>query len=223
MGADGRKMSKSLGNMVSSNDVVERNGADACRMTILFLGPFGANVTWSEETLTGVARFLKRVENFYDNLTDDALDSEQERLVNQLAKDVGERIENMQFNTAISAMMEFINAFAGKMPRIAYEVLIQVLNPFAPHLTEEMWNRLGHKDMLVFETWPKYDESKLGKKTAVIVASVNGKRRGDFEVSIDAPESEIIETAKSVAEKFLTGEIVKKIVLPGKMVNFVIK
>ncbi|HOY47628.1 MAG TPA: leucine--tRNA ligase [Alphaproteobacteria bacterium] len=223
MASDGRKMSKSLGNMVSSNDVVERSGADACRMTILFLGPFDANVNWSEETLTGVSRFLKRVENFYDNLTDDPLDDEQERLVNQLIKDMSERVEGMQFNTAISAMMEFINAFAGKMPRRAYEVLIQVLNPFAPHLTEEIWEKLGHSDMLVFEPWPKCDESKLGKKTTMIVVSVNGKRRGDFEISVETPESEIISTAKSIAEKYLTGEVVKTIVVPGKMVNFVIK
>ncbi|MBN1324963.1 MAG: leucine--tRNA ligase [Alphaproteobacteria bacterium] len=223
MAPDGRKMSKSLGNLVSSNDVVERSGADSCRMTILFLGPFGANINWSEETLVGVSRFLKRVENFADNLTDDELNDEQERLVNQLILDMTDRVENMQFNTAISAMMEFINAFVGKMPRRAYEILIQVLNPFAPHLTEEIWEKLGHKDMLVFEPWPIYDETKLGKKTMTIVVSVNGKRRADFVVPVESEEKDLVATAKSVGEKYLTGEIVKTIVVPGKMVNFVIK
>lgn len=223
MGTDGRKMSKSLGNLVASSEVVGRAGADACRMTILFLGPFGANINWSEETLVGVSRFLKRVENFADNLTDDKLNDEQERLINQLILDMTDRVENMQFNTAISAMMEFINEFSGKMPRRAYDVLIQVLNPFAPHLTEEIWENLGHSDMLVFEPWPTYDEAKLGKKTMTIVVSVNGKRRADFVASIEMTESDLVATAKSVGEKYLTSDIIKTIVVPGKMVNFVIK
>lgn len=223
MGSDGYKMSKSRNNGFEAAQLISDVGADASRMVVLSLGPWTSNTVYSAGALAGVQRFLKRVENLYDNLTDDELNSEQERLVNQLAKDVGERIEGMQFNTAISAMMEFINEFSGKMPRRAYEVLIQVLNPFAPHLTEEMWEKLGHKDMLVFEPWPKCDESKLGKKTTMIVVSVNGKRRGDFEVAIETPESEIISTAKSIAEKYLTGEVVKTIVVPGKMVNFVIK
>ena len=143
MAEDGRKMSKSLGNMVPSSDVVARAGADACRMTILSLGPWDQNVNWSEGTLAGVQRFLRRVENMVGNLTDDAMTPEQERLVNQLIADVTERIDGMRFNTAVSAMMEYMNAFSGKMPRAAYIALLRVLNPFAPHLTEEMWERLG--------------------------------------------------------------------------------
>lgn len=223
MGSDGYKMSKSRNNGFQAEDLIADVGADASRMVVLSLGPWTSNTNYSAGALSGVQRFLKRVENLYDNLTDDALDSEQERLVNQLARDVGERIENMQFNTAISAMMEFINAFSGKMPRRAYEVLIQVLNPFAPHLSEEMWGKLGHTEMLVFHPWPKYDESKLIKTDITIVVSVNGKRRGDFTVLANAKESEIIDQAKSVAEKYLTGEIIKTIVVPNKMVNFVLK
>lgn len=193
-------------------------------MVVLSLGPWTSNTIYSKGALEGVKRFLKRVENLSDNLTDDALDAEQERLVNQLARDVGDRIENMQFNTAISAMMSFINEFGNSMPRAAYSVLIQVLNPFAPHLSEEMWEKMGHTEMLVFQPWPKYDESKLVKSSVIIVVSVNGKRRGDFEISATAPENEIIETAKKSAGKFLDNvEIIKTIVVPGKMVNFVVK
>ncbi|HNY25348.1 MAG TPA: leucine--tRNA ligase [Alphaproteobacteria bacterium] len=223
MGSDGYKMSKSRKNGFEASELMADVGADASRMVVLYLGPWTSNTTYSAGALAGVQRFLKRVENLFDNLTEDVLDADQERLVNQLAKDVGERIEGMQFNTAISAMMEFINAFAGKMPRSAYEILIQVLNPFAPHLTEEIWENLGHSDMLVFEPWPKFDESKLNKKTVTVVVSVNGKRRGDFDAPVEMPESDLVAIAKSVAEKYLTGEIVKTIVVPNKMVNFVVK
>ncbi|MCL1892587.1 MAG: leucine--tRNA ligase [Alphaproteobacteria bacterium] len=221
MGADGRKMSKSLGNLVSVVDVVPRVGTDAVRMTTLFLGPFGGNVNWSEDTLRGIERFLKRVENM--TVTDGAPDAEQERLMNQLIKDVSERIPNMQFNTAISAMMEYINQFPGGMPRIAFEALIKCLNPFAPHLAEEMWEKLGHKEMLVFQPWPVADESKLQRATQTLSVSVNGKHRGEVQVDIAAPESEIVAAAKIVAEKFLVGEIMKTIFVPGRMINFVVK
>ena len=167
---------------------------------------------------------MKRVENMADNLTDDAMNADQERLVHQLIADMTERLENMRFNTAISAMMEFINQFGGTMPRPAYEVLIQMLNPFAPHLTEEIWQRLGHDDMLVFQPWPTYDAAKLVKTTMTIVAAVNGKRAGDFQIAANASESEIIDAARDAASRRLDGaEIIKTIVVPNKMVNFVIK
>ncbi len=224
MAPDGRKMSKSLGNTVPSSDVVERAGADACRMTILFLAPWNQNANWSEGALAGVQRFLKRIENMSDNLSDEPMDSEQERLVNQLIADVTDRIENMSFNTAISAMMEFFNEFSGKMPRDAYTVLIQLMNPFVPHLTEEMWEKLGHSEMLVFYPWPKYDESKLAKTSMTIVVSVNGRRVADFDVAATLGEDEIIQNAKTIAAKKLENtEIIKTIVVPNKLVNFVIK
>ena len=225
MGPDGQKMSKSRGNVVPSSDVVGRASADACRLTILYLGPWDLNANWSEDTLRGVQRFLSRVENFADNLTDEPLTQKQEFLVNRLIADVTDRIENMKFNTSISAMMEFINEFSGgKMPRAAYEILIQMLNPFAPHLTEEMWEKLGHNDMLVFEPWPTFDVSKLVESEMTIVVSVNGKRVKDFVVPVDIAENDLTERAKSVAEKQLSGAtIIKTIVVPKKLVNFVVK
>ena len=225
MGADGQKMSKSRGNVVPSSDVVARAGADACRMTILYLAPWEQNANWSEDTLRGVDRFLSRVEAAAENITDEPLTSKQEILVNRLIADVTERLDNMKFNTAISGMMEFINAFpGGKMPRPAYEVLIQMLNPFAPHLTEEMWEKLGHKDMLVFEKWPVADASKMADTDMTIVVSVNGKRARDFVVPVDIAESELVEIAKQNAAKQLDGvTIIKTIVVPKKLVNFVVK
>ena len=225
MAADGTKMSKSRNNTVPSSDVVNRAGADACRMAILYLGPWEQSANWSEDTLRGIQRFLARVESFGNNVTDDSLTQKQERLVHKLIADMTERIETMHFNTSISAMMEFINEFpGGKMPRAAYEVLIQMLNPFAPHLTEEMWEKLGHKDMLVFEPWPTFDTSKLVENEMTIVVSVNGKRANDFVVPTDISESDLIETAKQNATRQLDGAtIIKTIVVPKKLVNFVVK
>ena len=225
MGNDGYKMSKSRGNGFMVADLIERVGADVGRVTVLSLGPWKNNAIWTDGALAGVQRFLKRVESFSDNLTDEPLTANQERLVNKLIADITERIENMGFNTSISAMMEFINEFpGGKMPRAAYEVLIQMLNPFAPHLTEEMWEKLGHKDMLVFEPWPTFDASKLVENEMTIVVSVNGKRAKDFVVPTDISENDLIEMAKQNATRQLDGAtIIKTIIVPKKLVNFVVK
>ena len=225
LGSDGYKISKSRGNGFQVTELLESVGADVARVTILSLGPWKNNTIWSEGALAGVQRFLKRIENFADNLTDEPLTEEQDRLVNKLVADVTERISNMGFNTSISAMMEFINAFSGgKMPRAAYEVLIQVLNPFAPHLTEEMWEKLGHKDMLVFEPWPTFDASKLVQTAATFAVTVNGKRVGEFSTAVDADNEELIARAREVAGNKINGaEIIKTIVVPKKLVNFVVK
>ena len=224
MGTDGKKMSKSAGNGFQVDEKLAEVGADAARTTVLSLGPWDSNVNWSEGALAGVQRFLKRVEGLADNLTDDAMTADQERLVHRLIADMTERLDGMKYNTAISAMMEFINAFSGSMPRPAYEVLLQMLNPFAPHLTEEMWEKLGHADMLVFQPWPTFDAAKLVETEKTIVVSVNGKRAADFVVPADADEEAIVAVAKTAAAHRLDGvTIVKTIVVPNKLVNFVIK
>lgn len=224
MAADGSKMSKSRGNTVPSSDVVERAGADACRMAILYLGPWEQSANWSEDTLRGVERFLKRVENLSDNLTDDEMTADDERLMHKLIADVTERLENMKFNTAISAMMEYLNAFGNKMPRPAYKTLLQMLNPFAPHLTEEMWEKLGFGDMLVFEPWPTFDSSKLVATHVTMVVSVNGKRVAEFVVPTGVNDDDAIAAARTAAGAKLDGcEIIKTIVVPQKLVNFVVK
>lgn len=225
LGSDGYKISKSRGNGFQVTELLQSVGADVARVTILSLGPWKNNTIWSEGALAGVQRFLKRVENFSDNLTDAPLTVEQDRLVNKLIADVTERISNMGFNTSISAMMEFINGFpGGKMPRRAYEVLIQVLNPFAPHLTEEMWEKLGHREMLVFEPWPTFDVSKLVQTTAVFAITINGKRVGEFVADLNATDGDLAQIARdTVATKLNGAEIIKTIVVPRKLVNFVVK
>ena len=225
MGSDGKKMSKSAGNGFQVDEKIAEVGADAARTTVLSLGPWDSNVNWSEGALAGVQRFLKRVENMANNLTEDAMTVEQERLVHRLIADMTERLDGMKFNTAISAMMEFINAFpGGTMPRPAYETLLQMLNPFAPHMTEELWESLGHADMLVFQPWPTFDATKLVQTEITMVVSINGKRVNDFVVSADADEEVIVAAAKTAAGAKLDGKtIVKTIVVPKKLVNFVVK
>ena len=225
MGNDGYKMSKSRGNGFMVADLVASVGADAGRVAVLSLGPWENNTVWTDGALAGVQRFLKRVENLADNLTDAPMSAEQEHLVNQLIADVTERIDGMRFNTAISAMMEYLNAFpGGTMPRAAYVALVRVLNPFAPHLTEEMWEKIGNDTMLALSDWPMYDASKLAKTQMNIVVSINGKRAAEFSVAVGVSESEIIDAAKQAAANKLSGaEIIKTIVVPNKLVNFVIK
>lgn len=225
MGNDGYKMSKSRGNGFMVADLMESVGADAGRVAVLSLGPWENNVVWTDGAMAGVQRFLKRVENLSDNLTDDALTPEQDILVNRLIADVTERLDGMKFNTAISAMMEFINEFpGGKMPRRAYEVLIQMLNPFAPHLTEEMWEKLGHADMLVFEPWPTFDASKLVQTTTTFAVTVNGKRVAEFVADLNADNETLVALARAATGAKLDGtEIIKTIVVPKKLVNFVVK
>ncbi len=225
LGSDGYKISKSRGNGFQVNELLQSVGADVARVTILSLGPWKNNTIWSDGALAGVQRFLKRVEIFSDNLADEPLTDAQDRLVNKLIADVTERISNMGFNTSISAMMEFINEFpGGKMPRAAYEVLIQMLNPFAPHLTEEMWEKLGHADMLVFEPWPTFDSSKLVETTKTFAVTINGKRIGEFDADLKASNEELIALARAVTGAKLDGaEIIKTIVVPQKLVNFVVK
>ncbi len=225
MGNDGYKMSKSRGNGFMVADLIDRVGADAGRVAVLSLGPWENNAVWTDGALAGVQRFLKRVENLSDNVTDEPMTAEQERLVHQLISDVTERVDGMRFNTAISAMMEFINAFSGgTMPRPAYEALIQVLNPFAPHLTEEMWEKLGHNEMLALYSWPTFDAAKLVQTSMKIVVSINGKRAADFDAPADATEDVIVQMARDVAAaKLGAAEVVKTIVVPKKLVNFVVK
>ncbi|MDR2770241.1 MAG: leucine--tRNA ligase [Rickettsiales bacterium] len=222
MAADGRKMSKSLGNVAGSSDVVARAGADACRMAILFLAPWENNANWSEDALTGVQRFLKRAEALADNLGDSE-SAEHERLRNQLAKDVAERIENMQFNTAIAAMMEYLNAFgSNKMPRACYETLLHALDPFAPHLAEELWEKIGRDDLLVFAPFPIADESKLMRSNVAVAVSVNGRRRSEIIVEVNESKDRAEELARRSVEKYITAPVKKVIHVPGRMINFVL-
>lgn len=233
------KMSKSRGNVVNPDDIVRDYGADALRMYEMFMGPLEATKPWQMSGVEGVYRFLSRV---WRMLTDEEADEirlhpavkdatpteEQERLLHKTIKTVTNDIESLSFNTAISRMMEFVNAFsnADVRPRSVCESFVLLLSPFAPHLTEELWELFGHPGTLAYESWPKFDESKIVEATVEIPVQVNGKVRGRVRVpaGADAATMESAARENESAAKFLEGKDVAKVVaVPGRMVNFVVK
>lgn len=244
MGEDGQKMSKSRGNVVNPDDVITEYGADSLRLYEMFMGPLEQSKPWSMTGVEGVSRFLARVwrlvmvENQASEwemgpLSAEAtLDKAQLRVVHATIKKVGEDIEALSFNTAIAQMMVFVNTFTGVNPRpvAALRTLLIVLNPFAPHLTEELWARLGTKfagfeGLAADQPWPAYDPAFLVEDEVEVVIQVNGKLRDKLVVSKDASK-EAIEAAALASPKvqeFTVGkEIRKVIVVPGKLVNIVV-
>ncbi|MEI7958788.1 MAG: leucine--tRNA ligase [Verrucomicrobiota bacterium] len=243
MGEDGQKMSKSRGNVVNPDDVICEYGADALRLYEMFMGPLEQSKPWSMTGVEGVSRFLARVwrlvmvENQASEWemgpisADAALDKAQQRVVHATIKKVGEDIEELSFNTAIAQMMVYVNTFTGVSPRplAALRTLLVVLNPFAPHLTEELWARLGKKfagfeGLAADQPWPAYDPALLVEDEVEMVIQVNGKIRDKIVVSKDAGK-EAIETAALASAKVqesTEGKAIKKVVVvPGKLVNIV--
>ncbi|MEI9898402.1 MAG: class I tRNA ligase family protein [Chthoniobacter sp.] len=243
LGEDGQKMSKSRGNVVNPDDVIAEYGADALRCYEMFMGPLEQTKPWSMAGVEGVARFLARVwrlameENqagewvLSPALQDVEPDKAQLKVIHATIKKVGEDIETLGFNTAISQMMIFVNAFtnANPRPRSAMRTLLQVLNPFAPHLTEELWERLGFSEngsrALSAEPWPAYDAALLIEDEIEIVVQVNGKVRDKIVVKKEATREEVEAAARAsgkIAEWTADKEIKKVVVVPGKLVNIVV-
>lgn len=231
---DGRKMSKSFQNVVNPDDVVAEHGADALRLFEMFLGPLEASKPWSTNGVEGVSRFLNRAwrliadenGNILPTLQDIPLTAEQEFTVHSTIKKVGEDIENLSFNTAVAAMMIFVNEFttAEVRPRAVAEVLVKLLAPFAPHLAEELWHILGHTDSVFKESFPQFDAAKLVKSSVEIVLQVNSKIRSKAVVSTSASREELeqVALADGTVQKFLEGLTVRKaVIVPGKLVNFI--
>lgn len=222
------KMSKSKLNGVSPDEMIEEFGADALRLYEMFMGPFDREKVWSTDAVTGCKRFLNR---FYDMVFSEKVSDETSpealkfthRLLDQVTKD----IETFQFNTAIAHMMEFLNAFTQlqNYPKSCLEIAVQMLSPFAPHIAEEMWEELGRKDSLTFAPIPKVKEEYLVETQATYVIQINGKLRGRFDLPMNATENELLECVRKnpEVEKFLTGDIVKTIFVPNKLLNIVIK
>ncbi len=229
------KMSKSLKNVVNPDEVIGEYGADTFRLYEMFMGPLEASKPWNTRDVPGVHRFLHRVwrmicgnEETQSLLTDKVGDEKVERALHKLIKKAGEDIKAMKFNTAIAAMMEFVNVVfkAGAISKTQAERFVPVLAPFAPHLAEELWQRLGHDKSLAYEPWPEYNESLLVEDTAELAVQVNGKMRGLITVPADAAEDAIIEAALAepkVAAAVEGKTIVKKIVVPGRLMNLVVK
>lgn len=233
------KMSKSRGNVINPDDVVREYGADALRLFEMFMGPLEATKPWSTEGVNGVRGFLDRVWRMVVNDRAEAVElnaavrdveptAEQQRVLHRTIREVTQDIERMSFNTAIAKMMEFTNHFlkADPRPRAAMETFVLLLSPFAPHISEELWQALGHQETLAYESWPEYDESFIKEDTVEVPVQVNGKLRGRVSVPADADadahEAAAFADAK-IAQQLEGKTIVKKIIVPGRMVNFVVK
>ncbi|TAL70440.1 MAG: leucine--tRNA ligase [Bacteroidetes bacterium] len=235
IGEDGRKMSKSLGNVINPDDVVEEFGADSLRMFEMFLGPLQDAKPWSKSGIEGVNRFLNRVwrmianedGNLSENVKDIELSQEQEQILHFTIKKVSEDIEDLHFNTAVSQMMIFVNEFTKSdiKPRAAMEKFILCLTPFAPHIAEELWHIMGHDDSVVLQQYPGFDEEKATKKQIEFVVQVQSKIRAKLFVAIDLPRDDIQKMALSdeKVQKFIEGKTIKKVVfVPNKLINFII-
>lgn len=228
LGENGEKMSKSKGNVVNPDEIVERFGADALRLYLMFMGAFEDSKPWSTKSLIGVRRFLDRVHALLakaDKKTDDPALT---KALHKTIKKVGSDIENFKFNTAISAMMIFVNA-AEEKEKINAAVLkdfTKLLYPFAPHLGEELWSKLGGKKTVAFDPWPSYDEALLADDEVEMVVQVNGKVRDRLVVPTGLPQAEIearVLTLPKIQE-WLKGKTVAKIIVAGgKLVNIVVK
>ncbi len=236
LGEDGQKMSKSRGNVVNPDEVVNEYGADSLRLFEMFMGPLVDTKPWSTRGVEGVHRFLNRV---WRMIIDEAgtvslsirnvpMTTEQERLLHQTVKKVGADLESLNFNTAISQLMIFVNEFlnADPKPLAAMETFILLLSPFAPHLAEELWNRLGHTSSLAYEPWPQYVEEKTRQDTVEVVVQVNGKVRSRFQLPVDADD----ETARQAAfsdpniRRYIDGkEVVKVMIVKNRLISIVLK
>ncbi len=227
LGPDGEKMSKSKGNVVNPDDVVEQYGADSIRLYEMFMGPLEDEKPWDTKGIVGIRRFLDRTWSLRLKVVDQD-NPDATKLVHKAVKKVTEDIDAMKFNTAISAMMICLNGLAelDAVPRRAYEMLVLVLAPFAPHLAEEIWHDLGHAESVFAESWPQYDEDAIKEDFVTIVVQVNGKPRATIDLSPDLPEKDVQERALAIenVQKFTDGkEIVKVIFVPGRLINIVVK
>ena len=228
LGPDGNKMSKSAGNVIDPLDIVEKYGADTLRTYVLFMGDYTAAAPWNDDSVKGCKRFLERVAGLTDIMTAKEEDGKIESLLHKTIKKVGDDIEAMKYNTAIAALMTLINEFgkAGSITKFDVETFIKLLSPFAPHLTEEMWESLGHKTLLSVTAWPEYDEAKTVDSTVEIGVQFNGKSRGTVVIPADADKDAAVAAVKE-SGKFaaqLDGKtVVKEIYVPGRIINLIVK
>lgn len=238
LGQNHEKMSKSKGNVVNPDDVVEEYGADALRLYEMFMGPLDASISWSEDGLAGSYRFLERVWRLYINNDDDNTlrhdfilekdNPDLKKTYNETVKIVTERYEKLQFNTAISQMMVFTNAAqkAQFLPKEYAEGFVKLLAPIAPHMMEELWQKLGHNESLTYASWPTYQEQDLFEDNVDIILQVNGKLRNKVKVPLNTSKAELekIALADTKLQKFINDKkVVKVIAIPNKIVNIVVK
>ena len=226
LGENGEKMSKSRGNVVNPDDIVNEYGADTLRTYEMFIGAFDLAASWSEGGVKGCRRFLDRVWKLQDLMTEEeGYSKDLETKMHQTIKKVSNDFENLKYNTAIAAMMAILNDFykKGSITKGELKTLIILLNPVAPHITEEMWQAIGCEGRVYQQTWPEYDEAKTVESSVEIAVQINGKVKGTLGIQKDDPKDEVIAKAKEVIADKLTGNIVKEIYVPGRLVNIVMK
>ena len=232
LGPDGRRMSKSKGNVINPDDVLEAYGADTFRMYMMFIGPFEQNVTWSNESIQGVRRFLNRAWTLSTEVVASGRKTSGRKVLSaahRLVKKIEEDLEALKFNTAISVYMETLNAFFADRDAVgtdAIELFAACLFPCAPHLAEEIGEVLGNRKRLYESKWPVYDENMLKDALATIVVQVNGKVRGTVEVCTERAGDEIFVKNEAVSalnmrEKYNISDDTRTIFLPGKLINFI--
>ncbi|MBQ8837076.1 MAG: leucine--tRNA ligase [Clostridia bacterium] len=228
LGPDGEKMSKSKGNVVDPNDVVDQYGADVLRVYTLFMGDYASAAPWSESSVKGVKRFLDRVAGLCDIVNGNGVTEKLETSFHKTIKKVSEDIEDMKFNTAIAAMMSLINEIyeVGALTKDELGIFVRLLCPYAPHLCEEIWEFLGNTELCALAAWPTYDEAKTVDNTVEIALQVNGKFRGTIMAPAGISKDELLAIAKAdekLASMIDGKTIVKEIVVPNKIVNIVVK
>ena len=229
LGPDGEKMSKSRGNTIDPNDVVDNYGADVLRLYVLFMGDYEQAAPWNDSSMKGCKRFLDRVWNLQDKVTDgDSYSEELTSLMHRTIKKVTEDIEAMKFNTAVAAMMGMLNDIdkAGHINRAEYRTLIMLLNPFAPHITEELYEIMNYGGVLNEQSWPVFEEALCAESTIEIAVQVNGKIKAKLNIPADAEQDAVLALAKADAEvaAAMDGKnIVKEIYVKGRLVNIVVK
>ena len=226
LGENGEKMSKSRGNVVNPDDIVQEYGADTLRTYEMFIGAFDLAASWSEDGVKGCRRFLDRVWKLQDLMTDEeGYSKDLETKMHQTIKKVSNDFENLKYNTAIAAMMTLLNDFykKGSITRGELKTLIILLNPVAPHITEEMWQIIGCEGRVYQQTWPEFKEAKTVESSVEIAVQINGKVKGTLGIQKDDPKDQVIAKAKEVIADKLTGNIVKEIYVPGRLVNIVMK
>ena len=228
LGYDGEKMSKSKGNVVDPNDVVDAYGADVLRVYVLFMGDYGSAAPWSDSSVKGCKRFLERVADLGAIVSGSGYTKELESLFHKTVKKVSSDIEEMKFNTAIAALMSLLNAITdhGSLTVDELGVFLRLLCPFAPHLAEEMWHNAGNEGLCSLASWPTYDEAKTNDDTVEIAVQINGKVKARINVAADIAAADAIASAKAdakIAAELSGKTVIKEIYVPKKLVNIVAK
>ena len=227
LGENGEKMSKSRGNVVNPDDIVQAYGADTLRTYEMFIGAFDLSASWSEDGVKGCRRFLERVWKLQTIMTDEeGYSSDMETKMHQTIKKVSLDFENLKYNTAIAAMMSLINDFYKKnaVTKGEYKTLLTLLNPVAPHITEELWEMIGGEGHVYQTAWPEYDEAKTVESTVEIAVQINGKTRATLSIGKDDAKEDVLAKAKeTIADKLEGKNFIKEIYVPGRIVNIVAK